>query len=327
MDINEIARRAGVSRATVSRYLNNGYVSQEKRKLIAAIIQETGYVPSQSAQQLRTGKTNLVSIIIPKVYSQSVSRMLTGITEVFSGTPYRVLLSNTYNNPSEEVRCLRALAERPRVDGVILLATVITDEHRKAFRSLTAPLVVLGQQLDGLNCVFHDDYRAAYEVSKLALQTSQHPGYIGVLKEDVAVGYRRHEGFLAACDELGVAARPEAQAMGDFSIEAGYLCCEQIMEEAPDTDAIVCATDSIAFGALTCLREYGHRVPEDVQVAGIGDSEMARVVVPSLTSAHLFYKTSGHEAAKMLLDAMDKGDEIPRQLRMGCEVYARCSTR
>ena len=81
MDINEIARMAGVSRATVSRFLNNGYVSQEKRKLISKVIKETGYVPSQSAQQLRTGKTNLVGIIIPKINSQSVARMVAGITE------------------------------------------------------------------------------------------------------------------------------------------------------------------------------------------------------------------------------------------------------
>lgn len=83
----------------------------------------------------------------------------------------------------------------------------------------------------------------------------------------------------------------------------------------------------MAFGALACLREYGHRVPEDVQVTGIGDSEMTRILIPSLTTAHLFYKTSGMEAAKMLIQAMDAGDEVPRQLKMGYEVYRRNSTR
>lgn len=327
MDINEIARLAGVSRATVSRYLNNGYVSQEKRKLISKVIQETGYVPSQSAQQLRTGKTNLVGIIIPKLYSQSVSRIVSGITETFASTGYHTILSNTNNNPDEEVRCLRVFAERPRVDGVILLATVITDKHLAALRNLKAPIVILGQHLDGFSCVYHDDYRAMFEVAKIALRTARHPGYIGVRDDDVAVGVMRQRGFIDACHAAGIAPNPDAQTAGDFSVESGYLCCEQIMDNAPDTDAIICATDNMAYGALTCLREYGHRVPQDVQVTGIGDSELSRILMPSLTTAHLFYKTSGKEAAKMLLEAMDKGDEIPRQLKMGYEVFGRNSTR
>lgn len=327
MDINEIARLAGVSRATVSRYLNNGYVSQEKRKLISRVIQETGYVPSQSAQQLRTGKTNLVGIIIPKVNSQSVARMLAGVTEGFAGTSYHTLLSNTNNSPDEEVRCLRIFAERPRVDGVILLATVITHEHLEALRAITAPIVILGQQLAGYSCVYHDDYHATYDVASLALRTARHPGYVGVREDDKAAGEMRHQGFVDACRAVGIEPSPAAYAVGDFTVESGYLCCEQVMDAAPETDAIVCASDDMAYGALTCLREYGHRVPEDVQVTGIGDSELSRVLMPSVTSAHLFYKTSGLEAAKMLLRAMDEGDEIPRQLKMGYEVYGRNSTR
>ena len=327
MDINEIARLAGVSRATVSRYLNNGYVSQEKRRLISKVIEETGYVPSQSAQQLRTGKTNLVAIIIPKINSQSVARMVAGITEAFANTPYHTLLSNTNNNPDEEVRCLRALTDRPRVDGVILLASVITEEHLAALRALSSPVVILGQHLKDYSCVYHDDYRATFDVAKISLRTARHPGFIGVRDDDVAAGAMRHRGFLDACHAAGIEPEPGAQTVGDFTVESGYLCCEQIMDAYPETDAIICATDDMAYGALTCLREYGHRVPEDVQVSGIGDSELSRILMQSVTSVHLFYKTSGREAAKMLLEAMDQGDDILRQLKMGYEVYGRNSTR
>lgn len=327
MDINEIARLAGVSRATVSRYLNNGYVSQEKRKLISQVIQDTGYVPSQSAQQLRTGKTNLVGIIIPKINSQSVARMVAGITERLSGTSYHTLLSDTHNDPDEEIRCLRVMADRPRVDGVIFIATVVTGEHIAALKALNAPVVILGQHVKGFSCVYHDDYRATFDVAKVALRTARHPGYIGVRDDDVSAGAMRHRGFIDACHAAGIEPAPEAQATGDFSVESGYLCCEQIMDAVPETDAIVCATDDMAYGAITCLREYGHTVPDDVQVTGIGDSELSRILMPSVTSAHLFYKTSGREAAKMLLEAMDDGDEVPRQLKIGYEIYGRNSTR
>ena len=327
MDINEIARLAGVSRATVSRYLNNGYVSQEKRKLISRVIQDTGYVPSQSAQPLRTGKTNLVGIIIPKINSQSVARMVAGITERLSGTPYHTLLSDTHNDPDEEIRCLRVLADRPRVDGVIFIATVVTGEHIAALKALNAPVVILGQHVKGFSCVYHDDYRATFDVTKISLRSARHPGFIGVRDDDVAAGAMRHRGFLDACHAAGIEPEPSAQMVGDFTVESGYLCCEQIMDTFPETDAIICASDDMAYGALTCLREYNHRVPEDVQVSGIGDSELSRILMPSVTSVHLYYKTSGREAAKMLLEAMDQGDDIPRQLKMGYEVYSRNSTR
>ena len=132
MDINGIAELAGVSRATVSRYLNDGYVSQEKRERIRKVIEETGYVPSQSAQQLRTGKTNLVGIITPKINSNSVARMIEGITEGFAGTEYHTLLAITNYDAAEEVRSLRMFSERPRVDGIILIPTSIGDEHMAA---------------------------------------------------------------------------------------------------------------------------------------------------------------------------------------------------
>lgn len=327
MDINEIARLAGVSRATVSRYLNNGYVSQEKRRLISDVIQQTGYVPSQSAQQLRTGKTNLVGIVIPKINSQSVGRMVAGITEEFIGTPYHTLLSNTNNDPDEELRCLRVFADRPRVDGLVMLATILSEEHLAALRALNVPVVILGQRLDEFSCVYHDDYRAVFDVAKIALRTARHPAFIGVRDDDVAAGAMRHRGFVDACRSVGIEPAPEAQVVGSFTVESGYLCCEQIMDTLPETDAVICATDTMAYGAMTCLREYGHRVPEDVQVTGIGDSELSRILMPSVTTAHLFFKTSGREAAKILLEAMDDGDEVCRQLKIGYEVYGRNSTR
>ena len=88
----------------------------------------------------------------------------------------------------------------------------------------------------------------------------------------------------------------------------------------------MCATDSIAFGAMTCLREYGRRVPEDVQVTGVGDAELSQIVTPTLTTVHHHYKTSGAEAARMLCEQL-AGDATRREVRMSYEVVARNSTR
>lgn len=327
MDINQIAKMAGVSRATVSRYLNDGYVSKEKRAAIRRVIDETGYVPSRQAQTLRTGKTRVAGVVIPKINSASVGRMVAGISSVLNEAGYQVLLANTDNDPERVVGFLRLFSEGGRVDGVILIGTVFTRAHHSAIASLPVPLVVLDQELAGQWCIYQDDFGALYQLTEQVLERGERPAYIGVLEDDVAAGKRRHEGFLAACRDRGIACPPEAQLVADFSVDAGYTACEQLLERKLGIDTIVCATDSIAYGALTCLREADIAVPEGVQVAGVGDSELSQVITPRLTTVYYHYKTSGIEAAKMLVGLMTSSDRIPREIKMGFEVIPRDSTR
>lgn len=327
MDINEIARRAGVSRATVSRYLNNGYVSKEKRELISRVIEETGYVPSRHARQLRTGKTNLVGVIIPKINSQSISRMVAGITEVLSANEYQVVLTETNNNPQSEVNYLKLFANRTRVDGVVLIATVLTEEHQEAIAQLDVPIVILGQKFDDYSCVYQDDFHAMYDVTKIALSKARVPAYLGVLEEDEAAGSQRKQGFLHACAEAGIEVPAQAQQIIGFDADAGYFGAEKILETVPEVDTIVCATDSIAFGAMMCMQEYGKRVPEDVQITGIGDSMLTQISRPSLTTAHLHFKTAGIEAAEMILSHMQPGRHRRETKKVVYKVFVRNSTR
>ena len=106
MNINEIAKLAGVSRTTVSRYLNDGYVSEEKKEKIRKVIQETGYQPSAQAQMLRTKKTKLVGVVLPKINSDTISREVAGISDVLTKKGYQIILANTNNDIEEELKSL-----------------------------------------------------------------------------------------------------------------------------------------------------------------------------------------------------------------------------
>ncbi|MBR3316755.1 MAG: LacI family DNA-binding transcriptional regulator [Atopobiaceae bacterium] len=327
MDINDIAQKAGVSRATVSRFLNNGYVSQEKRDLIQRIIDETGFVPSRRARQLRTGKTNLVAIIIPKINSQSVSRMVAGITEVLSANEYQALLADTSGNEHAELDYLRLFSNQQQVDGIILLATVFTPEHKSAIDKLRIPLVVLGQHLEGHTSVYHNDYGAIHDVTARLLPKARAIAYLGVREEDEAAGALRHRGFIDACAEAGVCVPEEAQQQVEFSSDAGFFGAEQFLDAFPDLDTIVCATDDIAFGAMMCAREYGKRVPDDIQISGLGDSMLSQIIHPSLTTVHLSYKTGGRRAAELLLERMANRTAPVTEVKLGHMVFIRNSTR
>lgn len=322
MTINEIAEMAGVSRATVSRYLNNGYVSGEKRERIARVIQETGYVPSSQAQMLRSKKTGLIGVIIPKISSDSISRMVDGIGEELAKEGYQLLLASTNNNEREEIRYLQTFRNN-YVDGVILIGTIFRREHRKALEELEVPVVVLGQQYEGYACVYQDDCHGARDVAELLTKSCHHIAYIGVTPKDKAVGAARKRGFQMALSSKGL--QPVAEKQVAFRMEDGYQAMKEIVETIPQVDGVFCATDMIAAGALQYLRET--ETEHGVCVTGMGDSRIATILQPSLSTVHFHYKSSGREAARLLIEMLQKQEDVRKEIKMGYQIIERDSTK
>lgn len=326
MNIGEIAKMAGVSRAAVSRYFNNGYISDEKRAKIKEAVEKTGYVPSMQAQMLRTKKTKMIGVIIPKISSDAIGRLVAGISDVVGQTEYQILLANTDNQTKKELEYLRLLDSK-RVDGLIFSGTIFTKEHLKLLKELTVPIVIVSQQLKGYNSVYHDDYQAAREITSLMVEHGQERiGYIGVTVQDEAAGQQRQQGFEDVIRECAIPPEHTAMAQVGFNMEEGYRGAKELLTRMPGLNALVCATDTIAIGAMTYLREQGKRIPEDIQIAGIGDGKMTQVTTPPVTSVHLAYKTSGQEAAKLLLESMEDENMAVKEIKVGCRLIERAST-
>lgn len=325
MNINEIAKMAGVSRATVSRYLNQGYVSAEKKEQIRKVIEETGYQPSTQAQMLRNKKTKLIGVIIPKINSDSIGRMVEGISLVLKEAGFRLLLACTENDEKEELNYLNLFKEN-QVDGIILLGTIFTREHKRAMKNLTVPIVVLSQQVDGYSCVYFDDDAAARDIAKKLLEHASKAGYLGVTQKDTAVGKKRYLGFLDAVEQTHTVCPESCQEISEFSMESAYQKTKALFEREPDIDALFCATDTIALGAMSYLLESGRRIPEDVRICGMGDGRMSGITTPKLSTVHFYYKTSGREAAILLLELLKEEKHIVKQLKMGYELIEREST-
>lgn len=160
MTVTEIAKLAGVSKACVSRYFNHGYVSEEKRKKIKEVIEQTGYVPSKKMQsQLQTVKPT-IGVIIPKINSESISRVIAGISQVLNREGYRMLLADTENSIEKEIQYLQSF-KQDNLTGIIFSATIITKQHLELLQSLTVPIVILSQNVPEFSCVYHDGYGAA----------------------------------------------------------------------------------------------------------------------------------------------------------------------
>lgn len=326
MNISEFAEYAGVSKSAVSRFFNNGYLSEDKRERIEKAIEETGYSPSFSAQNVKTRVTKLVGVIIPKLSSESCARITEGISEVLYEYGYQILLVNTANDYNKEIEYLD-LFRQNRVDGVILLATIFTDKHRALLNKMRIPVVIVGQEYKGFSNVCHDDYGAAYALTELMLRKgARRPAYIGVTDNDKAAGKCRHNGFLQALEDNNIIIDERRSAVAEFNIDSGYTCAKKVLSCKPLPDCIFCATDNIAAGAILYCRESSIRIPQDVMICGVGDSKLSTVTAVSLTSARLHYKTAGAEAAQMLLNSIGKPKGVPKTIKLDYEIAEREST-
>lgn len=298
MTISDIAKMAGVSSAAVSRYLNGGPLSEQKREAIREVVEKTGYRPDAAAQTLRTGRVNQIGVIAPSISSQSVGQITAGIASELDQQNYLILLGNTELDEQRELGYLTAM-QRNHVAGIILLGCYYSPQLARAFKACRVPLVVTGQRFPEVPCVYNDDRSAARELAQRMLACGHRRlAYIGGTEKDQAVGLARRQGVQDALNAAGL-------------------------------DGVVCVTDTVALGAMRALRAAGRAIGTQVSLAGIGDSWVGGVVEPGLTTVRFYQKQVGVEAARMLLQMLEhpeNGGPV-RQTTLGYSVVDRGSIR
>ncbi len=324
MTMKELAKLAGVSPAAVSRYLNGGPLSREKREVIRAAVERTGYQPDPAAQMLRTRSTDIVGLVVPKLDSESVSRLAAGASELLAQAGLACQLGVSLNDPEKELSLLQLFQSRSAA-GVILMGTVLTPGLESFFQNAQIPVVVAGQKFRGVPCVYHDDYGAALELTRMVLARGRRrPVYISATPQDAAAGLARRQGVEAGLREAGL--DPELPVeLSSFEIEGGRAAMERLLERAPELDAVLCATDRMAFGAIQALKAAGRQLPREVSVTGMGDSWGGEHIDPHLTTARFYYKTCGETAARLLIDCINERNRSApvQQVELSYTIQAR----
>ncbi len=326
MTINTIAKMASVSPATVSRYLNQGYVSEEKKERIRTVIEQTGYTPSPSAQMLRTGKNHLIGVIVPRINSEPVAEMVEGITSIMTQSSYQILLANTGNQVEKELEFLKIFRSN-NVDGVIFMGTLMSKRHLTLMRSYQKPIVLLAQQEEIIPSVYFDDYQAAYLATEILLKRNcQKIAYIGVTLKDRAAGRNRRIGFTDAMTQYHCIPDEACMVETQFDTEDGYEAARILLKRGGSFDGIFCATAEIAFGVMSFLRQNHIIVPDQVKISAVGNNSLAKLYDPPLTTVSLSHRTGGSEAAAMLLDLIQEQEPTIRSEKMICCLHERKST-
>ena len=305
-NLEDVAARAGVSRATVSRVVNGqGTVAAELKERVDRAVEELGYVPNQAARSLMTRRFDSIALMASepdvRVFGDPFfSGIVRGVTTEANRAGLQVVLLMV-QSPEDLDRAKRYLRSSP-VDGVMLIS-----EHQSAdpvpamLERAGIPLVIGGRPLQpGVNPLYVDnDNRAG---ARLAAEHLVSIGRtrIGTLAgpQDMSAGIDRLEGFR---DGLGAAFDPELVEYSDFTQQGGEIAMARLLERAPDLDAVFTSSDLTALGALAALRRAGRQVPDDVALASFDDSEFAATTEPPLTTVRQDTVVQGRTMVRLYL--------------------------
>ena len=305
--IKDIAHKAGVAKSTVSRYLNGGSVSKKTKAKLDEIVSETGYAPNTFAQSLKAKKTNMIGTIIPRLDSFATNTILASIDEELRNKQYQLIITNTNQNVKREVENIYTLAKQ-KVDGIILLATVVTPAHRKAIAEVNIPVLLLGQSAEGLNTIVHQEYEAGYKLGSYATELGHKDFlYFTVLEEDQAVGQLRSKGVLDALKKNSDTTIEIVET--NFSFSKAY---EKAMNVLATTSAtyVLCATDNIALAVMKAAHTLGLSIPTDFSLSGFGGYEVTSIVTPTITTVKYPYKQLGTLSVTNLIKLIEGEDSI-----------------
>ena len=305
--IREVAKRAGVSPATVSRVINGtARVDEEKRERVEKAIEETGFRPNELARALYRKSSKIIGVIVPDIENPFFSELAKAIEKEAYEQEYRILLCNSDDQKEKELANLQMLAQL-QADGVILMTN--TGEKSQSYEAVSMPIVFVDRRLDemGQTSVIEADH---YAGGKLA---AEHLIACGCRKitcirgpQELSSGKKRYEGYREVCRQYSM---KERFVDSTYKYEDGAKAAEEVLRRYPDTDGIIACNDMTAVSVYKVLQKRGYRVPDDIQIIGFDGVKFGRFLTPELTTVAQPIKEMGKCAVQMILGTVK---ELPR---------------
>ncbi|MDO8105972.1 LacI family DNA-binding transcriptional regulator [Isoptericola sp. b441] len=326
--IDDVARAAGVSTATVSRALRDlPNVSAKTRERVRAVATELGYVASPSAASLASGRTRAIGLISPWVNRWFFANIIDGAERALRARGYDVLLYTFDIQRSGERPRIDPDVLRRRVDGILVVGLPLARDELEALQGLGYPLVCIGWGGSEEATVRLDDRVIGLEAVRYLIRLGHRViGHVTGTPDDVhpwSPPADRATGWREAMTEAGL--EPDAGLMesGGFEVSGGRASVKALLARHPDLTAVFAASDEMAMGAILGLRDLGLRVPEDVSVMGVDGHELGELV--GLTTMSQPVDEQGWAAAELVLD-MINGKTPPRRVVFPARLVERTST-
>lgn len=331
LTLEKVARKAGVSRSTVSRVLNNDpHVSAKARARVLAVTQKLNFQPNLAARSLAAGgSTRVVGLVIPKGVTALFTEpyfplLIQGVASACNAHDYSVML--WLAEPEYERRTISQILYNGLIDGVILASMLVDDSLTQSLIKSDFPFVLVGRHPTNrrVNFVDVDNINSARQIVTHLL----HLGYRRVATiagpANMIAGADRFEGYRLALDNQGMATDPDLTVMADFTEEGGYTAMQKLLPYKPD--AVFVASDTMAVGALRALRDANVRVPEDMAIAGFDDMPSSAHSNPPLTTVRQPVQRTGTMAAETLIGLIANPRSKPTQIFLPTELIIRESS-
>ncbi|UWF77659.1 LacI family DNA-binding transcriptional regulator [Microbacterium neungamense] len=325
VSIDEVAKLAGVSTATVSRALSGrGHVSEASRERVRVAAETLGYVVSSRASSLASGRTRNIGVIVPFLDRWFFSTVLSGASTALMRAGYDITLYNITADADVRREVFSTFLRRQRVDAVIAVSIELDEGETEQLLDLGLPVIAIGGPNPRLNTLTVDDTAVAELATRHLLGLGHRDiAHIGANPEfdlDFHIPTQRRLGFERALADAGITPNPAFLEPADFTVDGGFRATKQLLgRPGPRPTAIFAASDEMAIGAILAARDLGFRVPQDLSVIGIDGHELGEFF--QLSTVDQFPMGQGERAANAVLaqlegttDAAAAAAELPFEL-------------
>jgi LacI family transcriptional regulator len=313
--IDDVAREAGVSIATVSRVLNGSTrVNADATSRVLAAVEKLQYRPSHAARALRAQRATTIGLLISDIQNPFFTGLVRGVEDIAQQHGHSVILCNSDEDPKKERQYVDVLCAE-HVAGAIIVPASEHSQSFQRFRELNIPLVAVDRRLEGrtTDAVLVDNVRGAYD-AVLHLTAA---GYrrIGLITGPIATttGKHRREGYRRALAEAGISRDPTLERIGTFKERSGAELAAELLALDPPIDALFITNNLMTLGALETLHARGVRIPDDVAVVAFDDAPWASLPPISLTTVSQPVYELGTTAANRLFQRMQENAELSHQ--------------
>lgn len=315
--IKDIAKKANVSIATVSRVINDrGGYSEETKQKILAITHKLGYSQNKSAVSLVSKKSELLGIIMPQYATTFYGDIISGIEDEAYQRGYNVILTHAGVDGSRMKESITLMKER-NVDGFIIFSVDLSADEINLIKHHNIPCVLLSADTVSGDIPFikvNDEEAIADATSYLVKKGSRKLALIGVNPSDRIAGKARIKGFKEALIHHQIAYSDMDIYFGDYSFDSGKQNMKKIVQAGLSYDGIVCASDETALGVMSACSEVGIKIPNELSIIGYDNSLAARMSTPALTTVSQPFHEMGSDAIGMLLKIVDKDEKVKSKI-------------
>lgn len=331
----DVADFAGVSRTTVSLVLNDVEginISPETRQKVREVAEKLGYIPNATAQALATQRARAIGLVMTRSPHHIASdtflpQILGGLLEVVKQNKLRLLIESVESEHQDRVYL--ELVRAKHIDGMILLTPRIDDAALKRLEEIDTFTVVMGKLADSnLYSVDVDNQLAARKATQYLIDIGHTQiACIANARASFSSSYERVLGYKDALIASGIIPDDDLIQYADFDPQSGFACMQTLLASGKKFTAVFVASDNVAMGVKSALRETGLRIPDDISIIGFDDIPWAKYSDPPLTTIRLPAQDLASEACLMLLDLMQGSEPEVQHLILDTELVVRKSCR